>query len=104
MGLASEWPSFSGESATNRDAGAGGSLESVVPLTGGTEGSNPLPSSEESANFRSLEVDGSGDVAKVFRRRSGRRVPQTRRPQYRSRGWVRDRAGRRGPTPRGVAQ
>src|SRR3984893_18112002 len=35
MWLASEWPSFSSESATNRDAGAGGSLESVVPLTGG---------------------------------------------------------------------
>src|SRR5580693_4182127 len=34
MRLASEWPSFSSESATNRDAGAGGSLESVVPLTG----------------------------------------------------------------------
>ena len=66
----------------------------------GTEGSNPSPYSGGSANFRSLEVDGPADVAKVFRRRSGRRVPQTRRPQYRSRGWVRDRHGRRVPTRR----
>src|SRR3984893_10041548 len=39
---------------------------------GGTDGSNPSPSRGESANFRSLEVDGPVDVAKVFRRRSGR--------------------------------
>ena len=36
----------------------------------GTDGSNPSPSSGESANFRSLEVDGPADVTKVFRRRS----------------------------------
>jgi hypothetical protein len=54
MRLASEWPSFSSESATNRDAGAGGSLESVVPLTGGPRVRISLLSSGESAKHQSL--------------------------------------------------
>jgi hypothetical protein len=64
-------PDISGTFRSTRETG---SLAFSPLRSRGTEGSNPAPSSGESANFGSLEVDRPADVAKVFRRRSGRRV------------------------------
>src|ERR1700730_12875760 len=68
MRLASEWPSFSSQSATNRDAGAGGSLESVVPLTGGPKVRIHFPPAQ------SLQTFGCGrEVRRARGIRAGRR-------------------------------